>query len=219
MTFSNVAWQRIAPIYAKILQQPFNRELAAGTLSRERFVFYMIQDAQYLGGFGRALAAAAARAPDNDAMVQLAGSARTAVLVERALHEDYFRQFDVSAEKASIDPSPTCLAYTSYLVATCERDPYEVAIGALLPCFWIYWKVGEHIRERAAANNPYQAWIDTYAGEAFTEGTRRMIDLADRIAEPASAQQREAMQVAFVRASQYEWMFWDSAYRLERWPV
>jgi thiaminase/transcriptional activator TenA len=24
---------------------------------------------------------------------------------------------------------------------------------------------------------------------------------------------------AFVRAAQLEWMFWDSAYRLEQWPV
>jgi thiaminase (transcriptional activator TenA) len=27
------------------------------------------------------------------------------------------------------------------------------------------------------------------------------------------------MLKAFVRAAQLEWMFWDSAYRLERWPV
>jgi thiaminase/transcriptional activator TenA len=27
------------------------------------------------------------------------------------------------------------------------------------------------------------------------------------------------MTDVFVRASQYEWMFWDSAWRLETWPV
>ena len=32
MTFSHEAWQRIAPLYAAILELPFNRELAAGTL-------------------------------------------------------------------------------------------------------------------------------------------------------------------------------------------
>ncbi|MFB2606764.1 thiaminase II, partial [Rhizobium phaseoli] len=30
---------------------------------------------------------------------------------------------------------------------------------------------------------------------------------------------RTEMTDAFVRASQYEWMFWDSAWRLETWPV
>src|SRR5687768_6790837 len=43
--------------------------------------------AHYLTYFARALAATAARAPDNDALIQLAGSAREAVVVERALHE------------------------------------------------------------------------------------------------------------------------------------
>jgi len=27
------------------------------------------------------------------------------------------------------------------------------------------------------------------------------------------------MHWAFTRATQLEWMFWDSAYRLENWPV
>jgi hypothetical protein len=30
---------------------------------------------------------------------------------------------------------------------------------------------------------------------------------------------RDGMIRAFVRASQLEWMFWDSAHRLESWPV
>ena len=34
MSFSQDAWQRIAPLYEKILALPFNQELAAGTLSR-----------------------------------------------------------------------------------------------------------------------------------------------------------------------------------------
>jgi TENA/THI-4/PQQC family len=85
MSFSGDAWQRILPLYAAILELPFNRELAAGTLARERFTFYMLQDAHYLTFFGRALAITAGRAPDTEAMIEFAGSAREAVLVERAL--------------------------------------------------------------------------------------------------------------------------------------
>ena len=29
----------------------------------------------------------------------------------------------------------------------------------------------------------------------------------------------ERMHAAFMRATQLEWIFWDSAYRLEAWPV
>ena len=220
MTFAQEAWQRIAPLYGAILDLPFNRELAAGTLSRERFTFYLLQDAHYLTYFARALAVTAARAPDSDALIQFAGSAREAVVVERALHEGFFRQYDISAaEAAAAEPSPACAHYTHYLLATAYNAPYEVSVAALLPCFWIYWEVGKHLHETAAANNPYQAWIDTYADEAFAEGVKKVIVIGDQMAEAASPTVRDQMFRAFTRASQLEWMFWDSAYRLERWPV
>jgi thiaminase (transcriptional activator TenA) len=220
VSFAQDAWQRIAPLYGAILDLPFNRELAAGTLSRERFTFYLLQDAHYLTYFARALAVTAARAPDNDALIQFAGSAREAVVVERALHEGFFKQYGISAaEAAAAEPSPTCAHYTSYLLATAYNAPYEVSVAALLPCFWIYWEVGKHLLGTAQPDNPYQAWIGTYADEAFAEGVRRVIAISDQVAEAASPTVRDEMFRAFVRAAQLEWMFWDSAYRLERWPV
>jgi thiaminase (transcriptional activator TenA) len=220
MRFSADAWQRIAPLYAAILELPFNRELAAGTLSRERFTFYMLQDALYLSHFGKALAVTAARAPDADALIQFAGSAREAVVVERALHEGFFRDFGITGEQAAAtEPSPTCAHYTHYLVALAHNAPYEVAVAALLPCFWIYWEVGKHLLTIAQPDNPYQAWIDTYADDTFATGVRRVIAISDQIAAAATPAIQSRMHQAFRRASQLEWMFWDSAYRREAWPL
>jgi thiaminase/transcriptional activator TenA len=220
MSFSNDAWQRIEGLYGAILELPFNRELAAGTLSRERFTFYLLQDAYYLRYFGRALAVTAARAPDDDALIQFAGSAREAVVVERALHEGFFKEYGISAaEAAAAEPSPTAAHYTHYLLALAHNAPYEVSVGALLPCFWIYWEAGKHLLRIAAPSNPYQDWIDTYADEAFADGVRKVIAIGDQVATTASPDIRDQMSQAFVRASQLEWMFWDSAYRMERWPV
>jgi thiaminase/transcriptional activator TenA len=35
----------------------------------------------------------------------------------------------------------------------------------------------------------------------------------------AAAAERELMREGYLKAVRYEWMFWDSAYRLEEWPV
>ena len=220
MSFSDDAWRQITPLYGSILGLPFNQELAEGTLSRERFTFYMLQDAFYLTYFARALAVTAARAPDNDALIQFASSAREAIVVERALHESFFQRFGVSAaEAAATEPSPTCSHYTHYLLALAHNAPYEVAVAGLLPCFWIYCEVGKHLLRIARPDNPYQAWIDTYADESFAEGVRKVIAISDEVAGAASPTVRDGMMRAFVRASQLEWMFWDSAWRLERWPL
>ena len=220
MTFSERAWSGIAPIYASILDLPFIRELAAGTLSEKRFRFYMVQDALYLTEFSRALSLAAARAPAPDDMMQFAEHARNALVVERALHETFFQRFGLLTDNAErVDMTPACFAYTNYLVATAYHDSFEVLVAAVLPCFWIYWEVGKDIRARAASENPYRLWIDTYGDEAFGVAVRGVIRIADRVAEPAAPDVVAAMAAAFHRSAQLEWMFWDSAERLEQWPV
>lgn len=220
VAFSREAWERNAPVYEVIRTMPFNAELAAGTLSEARFKHYITQDAHYLIGFGRALTLAAAKAPNPDRIVQFAKSAEGAIVVERALHGSFFRHYGITPAAFARTPlSPACHHYVSYLLATAHAEPYEVVLGALLPCFWIYAEVGRDIHARAAPANPYQAWIDTYAGEEFHTAVRAVIAATDEAAADASSSLRERMHAAFTRATQLEWVFWDSAFRLEVWPV
>ena len=95
-TFSHDAWNKNARIYEIIRTMPFNAALAAGTLSEARFKHYIVQDAHYLIGFGRALTLAGAKAPNPDRIVQFAKSAEGAIVVERALHGSFFRQYGIS---------------------------------------------------------------------------------------------------------------------------
>ena len=44
MAFTEKLWQSTEHIYDKILAHPFNTELAAGTLSSDRFTYYAQQD-------------------------------------------------------------------------------------------------------------------------------------------------------------------------------
>ena len=218
--FSTQAWQNNLPLYESILAMPFNAELAAGTLREDRFRHYIIQDAHYLEGFARALALAAAKADSADHIVQFAEAAKTAIIVERALHADYFKKFGVSADDFTASPpTPACDHYVSYLLRVGALEPFPVVLAALLPCFWIYLEVGKNIHARAAKPNPYQAWIDTYAGDEFENAVRAVIATTDDVAARASDDMLAAMHNAFTRATQLEWMFWDSAYRLAAWPV
>jgi thiaminase (transcriptional activator TenA) len=219
-SFSELVWQRTAGLRKAIHELPFNIELAAGNLSAERFRGYIIQDAIYLGQYSRTLAIAGAKAPDGPTLRAFAQSALEAVSVEQALHERYLAEFGVDpAQLASAEPSPDCLGYTSFLVATAYHDPWEVLVAALLPCFWIYWDVGCAIATRAGPQNPYRAWIQTYADEAFGEAVRQVIAITDRAAAAASLSAQARMLSAFIRSSQYEWLFWDGAYQQRGWPA
>ena len=219
-SFCETAWRANRRLRQAIHDLPFNRELAAGTLSRDRFQFYMVQDSLYLVAYSRALSICAAKAPDGEAMVRFAEAARGAVVVERALHEGFFAELGVDpAEAAATEPSPTCFAYTNFLLGTAAVARYETLIAAVLPCFWIYQDVGTAIAAQTVPGNPFQAWINTYADPEFNTATEAVKGFCDRAAAAATEPMRAEMLAAFRRSSVYEWMFWDSAYRLEAWPV
>lgn len=215
--FSEEAWDRTKALRDKISRLPFNTELAAGTLAPERFRFYITQDALYLAEYARVLALTAAKAPDAATVRWFSQAAGEAIAVERALHASYLAKFGVDPDAAAAtEPSPDCLAYTSFLLATAHQQPWEVTVAAILPCFWIYWDVAGAIVSAAAPDNPYRAWIDTYADPRFGEAVQAAISIADRAA--ATPEIRDAMLAAFTRSAQYEYLFWDGAYHRRGWP-
>ncbi|KAB0588658.1 thiaminase II [Comamonas kerstersii] len=217
-SFCDQAWERNLLLFQATLDLPFNRELAAGTLPRDVFRHYMIQDAHYLVAFGRALAAAAAKADDADGVVQFAAAAQEAVVAERELHHSFMREYAITPEEFASTPlSPTCHHYCHFLQSVAWSRSYPVALAALLPCFWIYAEVGVDLQKRTAAGNPYQSWIDTYGGEDFHAHVHAVRNTIDAVAAQADTRTLAEMHAAYTDAARLEWMFWDSAYRMQTW--
>ncbi len=217
MKWSESAWQESSAVYETILQHPFNLELMNGTLHVEKFKFYIAQDSVYLGAFSRALALIAARTNHSAYALDFIRFSEGTLVTEKLLHAGYFEKFGLSDETAA---SPACHHYTQFLLAKAALDPIEVAMAAVLPCFWIYKKVGDHIYKHQTNNrHPYRDWIDTYAGEAFAQSVHKAIDICDEVAAVCTHQQRQAMTQAFITSAKLELMFWDSAWRQEQWPV
>lgn len=217
MRWSETAWQQIDAIYQQILQHPFIRELMSGSLPAECFKFYITQDALYLGAFSKALSQIAARAQDTATSLQFIRFAEGAVVVEQTLHATFFQKLQMGQQG---NPSPTCLNYINFLMSQAALAPVEAAMAAVLPCFWIYKRVGGYIyQNQQSENNPYQDWIDTYAGETFEILVAKAIDLCDTAAADCTGSQRLGMTRNFIMASRFEWMFWNSAYYQEQWPV
>ncbi|MBQ4326626.1 MAG: hypothetical protein IJC28_06930, partial [Mailhella sp.] len=67
--------------------------------------------------------------------------------------------------------------------------------------------------------NPYKDWIDAYADPSFDKATRAAVALCDELAAATTPAVRARMTEAYVTATRMEWMFWDSAWKKEGWPV
>ena len=208
------------PLINASLLHPFNRELAAGTLAEETFIFYLIQDSLYLADFARALTLTAARLPSLNDLQQFIHFAEGAIESEQGLHKDYLtRYLPKNTNYALIKQGPACFMYTNYLLRTAALATVEEATAALLPCFYIYHELGKNMLTSQKPDHPYQAWITLYASPDFAKAVNQSIDIVDSLGTMASPGLQEKMIQAFCRSSQLEWLFWQSAYVKEQWTI
>ncbi len=216
MKWSEQTWLSAKPIYERILELPFIKELMNGTLSKDKFVFYIRQDAVYLSEYGKVLTGIASKLKDPKHISAFINFSGDTISVEQILHESFVHEL----EGVKTEASPGCLLYTSYLHKQLSNAPIEVALAAVLPCFWIYKEVGDYIlANQIKGDNPYQSWIDTYGGEDFSRSVATAISICDEIASQCTEAQQQAMTNAYIMCSRFEWMFWDSAYKQEQWAV
>ena len=218
-TFTGELWQQITGLYGEILAHPFLTGLTDGSLAPEAFAFYVVQDALYLKRYAQALATVGGHAPDAATAQMFRRHAAEAIAVEHELHGSLLADLGIDpAAAAAAEPAPTNLAYTSYLLAA-ARAGYAEGVGAVLPCYWIYWEAGRELVRRGSPDPRYQRWIDTYSGEEFGAVVREVLAAADALGPRLSPADRAQVARHFYVTSRYEWMFWDMGYRQERWPV
>lgn len=203
------------PVREAIFRLPFVEELAAGTLPEEKFHFYLRQDAMYLANYSKVLSSIASRLDNTAHTAAFLNFASNGIAVEKALHESYLSKAESQAEAS---PSPSCMAYMNLLSAQ-AMAPVEVQAASILPCFLIYLETGRHIASLSKPGNPYHAWIETYADVDFENSCKIASEICNTLAANTSEAVQKAMTDVFVLASKMEWMFWESAYNLEKWKI
>lgn len=219
-TWSLRLWTETEPIFSAILRHPFITGLTDGTLDPQVFAHYVTQDVHYLRDYARALAVVGTKAPTPADTAMFARHAAEVFEVELSLHDTLLPDLGLDpAELDRVPVAPTTRAYTSYLLATVYGGSFADGLAAVLPCYWIYARVGEALVGRGSPDSRYQHWIDSYGGEEFAATVGKVLDLTDRTGPTLTSAAEAAARAHFVTTSRYEWMFFEAAHRREQWPV
>jgi thiaminase/transcriptional activator TenA len=218
--WSQRLWKEAEPVYSAIMAHPFTTGLTDGTLDPEVFAHYVAQDVHYLRDYARALAVVGAKAPTLADTAMFARHAADVHAVELSLHDTLLPELGLDpAHLAGVPVAPTTRAYTSYLLATVYSGSFADGLAAILPCYWIYARMGRDLLARGSSDARYQKWIDSYGGEEFAATVAQVLELTDRTGPTLTVDQDAAAGAHFLTTSRYEWMFFDAAYRREQWPV
>ena len=209
------------PIWDGILDHPMVEQLGEGTLDEAPFRYWVRQDYVYLVEYARLFAYGAASAPNLERMGTFAELLDSTIHTEMDLHRAYAADFGISeAELENTDPSPTTRAYTDFLIRTATTGSFGDLVAALLPCMWGFNVTGKRLAEDGLPDHEgYADWIEMYAGEEFTELTEWCKDLMDDVAAESTGTDRERYRDLFRTSGQYEYLFWDAAWREEEWPA
>ena len=222
MTFSEQLRKLAAPVWAAQLRHPFVIALGKGTLPARKFKYYILQDARYLEELARVFAIGSAKATEADTALRFAKLVEETIVVERGLHQSYGKQWALSPKNMRSTPlAPTNYAYCRHMRSVAQTGTLGEITVVALPCAWVYCEVGQQLLRKGnpKPSHPYQEWLQLYGSPEFAEVARWMREVVDRCAKTAGQAEKARMKEAFLISSQYEWMFWEMAWKEEQWPI
>ena len=218
MKFSEILRQKADKSWQASFEHPFVTGIADGTLSLEAFRYYVLNDSYYLSVFAKMQALGAAKANDLYTSARMASHAQGTYEAELSLHANFSKRLGITdEERANFVPSPSAYAYTSHLISVGYTGTLGEIIAAILPCYWLYWEIGERLQGSTPSEPIYQEWIAAYGGDWFSTLVKEQIDRLDALAEQATPAERAKMESHFLISSHYELAFWQMAYSLEKW--
>jgi len=206
-------------IWLRLVEHPFVIELYSGRLPMEKFRFYLIQDYHYLLSVMRAFALLASKADIETARLALEIAYEDAV-IELENYKRLIPRVGLSMNDVlSSEPAPTNLAYMNFILSTCSLGSPAECLAALLPCFWSYQEIAERHQALLRENKVkvYVDWAVAYLSKDYGRLVRKLRDCFEKLA--AEHPNKTRIEEAFRIASRYEYMFWEMAYNLERWPL
>lgn len=203
-------------IWESYHRHPFVRGIADGTLDRDKFRFYMLQDYVYLLEYVRVFAIGLAKAERAEVMAYFAGAVRQITDGEMKIHRAYMKRLGISESEAEqTRPALDNLSYTSYMLrAAYEGGAAESAV-AILSCALSYEVIARRILKEhpETAEHPfYGEWVSGYSGREYHEENARLIALTEQLTAEYGEAQLAKLEEIFVNCSRFEHAFWEMAW-------
>ncbi len=220
MTTTQRLFDATREIWARCYVHPFVKGIATGTLDREKFRYYIIQDYLYLQDYAKAFAIGIAKAKSQEMTALFSGYIAQLTGSEMNIHHGYMGKFAVT--QAELDGAPRALdnlSYTSYMLRVAYEEGEAEILTAILACACSY----EAIAKNMVENDPdcvnhsfYGEWVAGYAAEAYAKENRVLVHMLDELTRNYSEQQLRHLTDIFVTCSRYEYLFWELSWNMDQ---
>jgi thiaminase/transcriptional activator TenA len=203
-----------ARLWEAMRQHPVVRGIAAGTLPREQFDFFIQQQFHAVVGARRFLCLLMARTAEQDT-VQRLGEEMLTLGEELERFQRYARERTI---RLTVDRAPTCEAYVNFLINHAVTS-FEHGLTVLFATKRASLDVWRSTRPASTPRNPYQPWIDFWTTPAHAAQAGWIEACLNRAVEGWSEVALAPLRRCFQLAGRYEYLMWDMVARQEKWPL
>lgn len=205
-------------IWDKYYKHPFIEGMFNGTLDRDKFRFYLIQDYIYLLDYSKVFALGIVKSSNEEIMKKLAFIINNILNSEMTIHNKYKDKLNITNEeikntKASIHN----ISYTKYMIEIGYSGDILDILVAVLACSWSYKEIGENLAKSPyyLKSNFYYNWIEGYSKDKFKKDNDELIEFIDKLGENCTDEKYKKLEEIFINCSRYEYNFWDMSYKKE----
>ena len=217
MSFSRGLKEKAFKVWEDGYNHPFVQELGKGTLDKEKFKFYLLQDYLYLLQYSKVFATAALKSDTEELMTGFTTSQYYILANEMNVHREYMKGFGIThAEILSVKSSLYNRSYTANMLSYGLTGGLAEVLASVFPCAWTYADYGKRLKEQYAdklEGNFYKTWIENYASDGFSDSFEWFYDALDNLVAGMTDEQRKKIEDIFVSSVEFEYLFWDMAYK------
>ena len=200
-------------------EHEFVERMGDGSLPKQSFQHYLVQDYLFLIQFARAYALAVYKSRNLEEMRGCLEGLKAILDTEMQLHLNLCAEWGLSPEEIEKTPEATAtIAYTRYVLEAGQAGDLLDLFTALAPCMIGYAEIGRRLNETSSGrsnDNPYKVWISEYASEGYQEVANGAGELLDRLAETSFTEARyPRLLELFRQATRLEADFWTMGMEL-----
>ncbi|HAE44018.1 MAG TPA: hypothetical protein DCG37_00275 [Lachnospiraceae bacterium] len=214
MKFSDILYEHAEDLWEEAARKPFVVQMAEGTLSPDRFRFYMLQDYLYLQDYIDTLKSIQIYTDEPSLRAFLdriiEGTEQETYLV----HVPNMRKIGVSDEDIrNAERTGVITEYIEYMRKQLRDSGLLAGLTALLQCSWIYAYIGMKVTDEYSEqliNSPYRSWFIAYTSPEYIDTNRMWIDVLDRETAGIGREEKDELCRIFRQCAIYENQFWDT---------
>lgn len=218
MRFADRLYREVSDIWNSFHRHPFVVGIGDGSLSIEKFKYFMVQDYLYLLQYAKVFALGTVKAETESQMRFFARNTESILNGEMKLHKAYMKRLEISeSEQKSAKMPLAALSYTNYMLSVAFEGDTADIIAAVLACSWSYAEIGRRLSEipKAAEHPIFGEWINGYCCEEYQRQNAELIAIMNRLAEGLSEEKLRHLSEIFKNCSLFELRFWDMAWNME----